>query len=343
MTSRSWASVLLDAILDGMTIRVGISGWTYAPWRERFYPADLPHRRELEYASRRLRSIEINGTFYSLQRPESYARWRDQTPEDFVFSVKAPRFITHVLRLENARVPLANFFASGVLRLGPKLGPVLWQLPPSFRYDRARLETFFRLLPRTTRQAALLAEEHDDHLRARAWLRIDADEPLRHALEIRHESFRDGSFLALLRAQNVALVTADTAGKWPLMEEQTADFAYARLHGDKKLYASGYTPEALARWARRVRRWTRGGRDAYVYFDNDVKAYAPRDAAALARLLGSAAGPAAHAVARRPVVVAGARGRRRRRTRSRDRVRRARAAPDAVADGTVVPSAFARR
>src|SRR6201987_1551004 len=142
---------------DPGDIRIGISGWRYKGWRGVFYPEDLPQKRELEYASRIFRSIEINGTFYSLQRPESFARWAEATPEDFVFAVKGPRYITHMRRLLEPRAPLANFLASGVLRLGPKLGPVLWQLPPSFRFDKARLEAFFALLPRDTAAAARLA------------------------------------------------------------------------------------------------------------------------------------------------------------------------------------------
>lgn len=269
-----------------MTIRVGISGWTYEPWRGVFFPAGLAHRRELEYASRRMSSIEINGTFYSLQRPESYARWSAETPDDFVFSVKGPRYITHIRRLLEPRTPLANFFASGPLALGRKLGPILWQLPPSFRFEPRRLDAFLRLLPRSTEAAARLAREHDPWLDGRAWTRAAGDMPLRHALEVRHESFRNPEFFEILRRREVALVTADAAGKWPFFVEQTAGFAYARLHGDEALYSSGYTPAALRAWAARLRSWARGGRDAFAYFDNDVKGRAPFDAMSLARLLG---------------------------------------------------------
>lgn len=268
-----------------MTIRVGISGWTYPPWRGTFFPKGLARRRELEFASRRLSSIEINGTFYSLQRPESWARWRAETPDAFVFSVKGPRFITHILRLQEPRAPLANFFASGILRLGPKLGPVLWQLPPSFRFEPRRLGAFLEMLPRTTVAAAALARRHEPRMNGRSWLLPEENLPLRHALEVRHASFQVPEFPALLREVGVALVTADTAGKWPFFEERTADFSYARLHGDKVLYTSGYTPAALRLWARRARAWARGGRDVFLYFDNDVKVRAPFDAMSLARLL----------------------------------------------------------
>jgi uncharacterized protein YecE (DUF72 family) len=259
---------------------------------------------ELAYASRRVNSIEINGTFYSLQRPSSFALWHARTPADFVFSVKAPRFITHMKRLKDVEAPLANFLASGPLRLGEKLGPFLWQLPPSFAFDRARLEAFFGLLPRTTAAAARLARRHDSHLKHGAWLKTGADRPLRHAVEVRHASFKTPEFIELLRLHDVALVVADTAGKWPAMEDVTSDFIYVRLHGDSKLYVSGYTPGALDSWARKVRAWRRGmspsgphrvagplkgrprGRDVYVYFDNDVKTRAPYDAMALAHRLG---------------------------------------------------------
>ena len=269
-----------------MSIRIGISGWRYPPWRGVFYPAGLPQRRELEYAAAHLDTVEINGSFYSLQRPESYRLWRDSTPDDFVFAVKGGRFVTHMKKLRGVDTALANFFASGLLGLGPKLGPVLWQLPPVLAYDPGRLADFFALLPRTTTAAAALAERHDERLQDRAWTVTDADRPVRHALEVRHPSFADPSFPDLLRAHDVALVTADTAGKWPFLEDQTTDFAYARLHGDAELYVSGYSDEALDRWAERVRAWAEGGRDVFVYFDNDVKVRAPFDAMALARRLG---------------------------------------------------------
>ncbi len=286
------------------SLRVGISGWRYEPWRGVFYPTDLPQRAELAYASRKFSTIEINGSFYSLQRPEFYARWRDETPPDFVFSVKGPRFITHMLKLRNIEPALANFFASGVANLRDKLGPFLWQLPPTLGFDAERLESFFALLPRDTDQAASLARRRNAKVRGRACLAYGGNRPLRHALEVRHPSFVDPAFVALLQRHRIALVVADTAGKWPLAEDVTADFIYMRLHGDKKIYVSGYTPAALARWAERIRRWNKGGepddarriaapgrrpscrpRDVYCYFDNDAKVKAPRDAKRLARLL----------------------------------------------------------
>jgi uncharacterized protein YecE (DUF72 family) len=265
-----------------MTVRVGISGWRYRPWRGTFYPKGLVQRRELEYVAEHLSTVEINGSFYSLQRPGSFQTWYAQTPPGFVFAVKGGRFITHMKKLAGVETPLANFFASGVLALGEKLGPVLWQLPPNLGFDAGRLEDFLARLPRSTAAAARLAEGHDARLKAPAWTDAGEDRPLRHAVEVRHESFRDPAFLDLLRRHGVAVVVADTAGRWPLIEESTADFVYVRLHGDAELYVSGYDDAALDAWAARVRHWHEEGRDVYVYFDNDVKVRAPVDAIALA-------------------------------------------------------------
>ena len=286
------------------TIRIGISGWRYEPWRGVFYPAALAQKRELEFASRAFSTIELNGSFYSLQTPQSYASWHDDTPDDFVFSVKGPRYITHIRRLKDIEAPLANFLASGVFNLRGKLGPILWQFPPFFRYDEARFDRFFSLLPRDTSEALKLARRRDARMHGRARLAIDRQRPLRHAIEVRHESFATESFVALLRRHGIALVVADTAGKWPYLEDVTADFMYLRLHGDKELYASGYTDAALERWRNRIRRWAAGSqprdamlaariqaparqpRDVYVYFDNDVKVRAPFDADRLMHKLG---------------------------------------------------------
>jgi len=262
-------------------VRIGISGWRYAGWRGVFYPKGLAQRRELEYASRQFRSVEINGSFYSLQRPESYRQWYRDTPDGFLFAVKGSRFITHMKKLRGVEKALANFFASGVLALDEKLGPFLWQLPPILAFDEDRLARFFDLLPRDTLEAAALARRHDGRVSRRSWLRTDARRPLRHAVEVRHESFRSPRFPRLLRSHAIGLVVADTAGKWPFLEDVTADFVYARLHGDAELYVSGYTPEAIEMWAERVRRWRKRRKDVYVYFDNDAKVHAPFDALAL--------------------------------------------------------------
>ena len=283
-------------------IRIGISGWRYDPWRGVFYPEGMPHRRELEFCGRHFPTVEINGSFYSLQRPEYYEDWYRETPEGFLFAVKGSRYITHMLRLTNIEKPLANFFASGILNLREKLGPFLWQFPPMFRYRPERLERFFKLLPRTTQQALSLARKRDARMIGRSRLAIDANRPLRHALEIRHPSFMTADFVRLLRKHGIGLVVADTAGKWPKMFHVTADFVYVRLHGDVKIYTSGYSDRALDGWARRIRAWDKAGRDVYVYFDNDVKVKAPFDALNLMRKLRQTWTPA-DAAGEEPLVV----------------------------------------
>ena len=282
-------------------IRVGISGWTYPPWRGIFYPKGLPQKRELAFAAEHFSTIEINGTFYSLQRPSSFAAWAAATPPEFVFSVKGSRYITHMLKLRNTESALANFFASGLLALGPKLGPILWQLPPQFRFNADVLETFFQLLPQTTQDAAVMARRHDQRLEGRALTEIDHNHPIRHAIEIRHDSFLSAAFVGLLRRYRIALVCADTVA-WPRLVDATADFVYCRLHGSKELYASGYSRAAIATWADRIVAWATGNaptgervapfsqaearpHDVYVYFDNDAKVRAPFDALALERRL----------------------------------------------------------
>ena len=284
-------------------VYIGISGWRYRPWRGVFYPRDLPQREELAYASHRFSSIEINGSFYSLQRPEYYTRWRTETPPGFVFAVKGPRFVTHMLKLRDVDQALANFFASGVANLGDTLGPFLWQLPPTLSFDPQRVRRFLALLPRDTDEAAALARRRGPRMRGRARLAWGERRPLRHALEPRHPSFVDPRLVRLLREHSVALVVADTAGKWPLAEDITADFLYLRLHGDKELYVSGYTLPALRRWAQRIGCWRAGGepedarriddrapvpnraRDVFCFFDNDAKGEAPRDAQRLAEMV----------------------------------------------------------
>ena len=280
------------------TVRIGISGWTYEPWRGVFYPERLAQKEELRFAAGKFPSIEINGTFYSLQKPASFARWAEETPDDFAFSVKATRFITHDRKLRDVEVPLANFFASGLLNLGMKLGPILWQLPPSSKFDYDLMETFCALLPRDTMQAAMLAKSHDPWMKDRAVTEAINKAKLRHAIEIRHKSFATPEFIELLRKYEVAIVCAD-AVEWPRIFDVTSDFVYCRLHGSEELYASGYSDEALDEWAARVATWARGGesaddakissvpaivvgkRDVYAYFDNDTKVRAPFDALGL--------------------------------------------------------------
>lgn len=302
-------------------LRIGISGWRYPAWRGVFYPRGLPQRAELAYVASCMNSAEINGSFYSLQSAASWRAWRAQTPADFVFAVKGPRYITHMLKLRNARAALANFIASGVLALDDKLGPLLWQLPPNLAFHADRLEEFLALLPRDTDAARALGREHDARLAGRAWLPELPRRALRHAFEIRHPSFADAAFVGLLRRHGAALVVADTASRWPLLEDVTADFVYVRLHGAEALYTSGYDDAALAGWARRIDAWRHGGqvddarttsapapraaarRDVYCYFDNDVKVHAPFDAMRLAELAaarGKGAPPAPPRARRTP-------------------------------------------
>ena len=266
-------------------VRVGISGWNYPPWRKVFYPEGLRQADELHFASRAFPSIELNGSFYSLMRPTSYRAWYDATPDDFVFSVKGSRYITHMLRLRNAERALANFFASGLLCLGHKLGPILWQLPPRQRFDAGVVREFLELLPRNTAEMAGLARQHDSRLDGRSVVVGSGPQRrVRHAFEVRHESFADERYVELLREYGAASCVADSAGLYPIIDEQTTDFSYARLHGAEQLYVSGYSAKDLKPWAERVQRWQRAG-DVYVYFDNDVKVRAPFDAQNLIRLL----------------------------------------------------------
>ena len=286
------------------SIRIGISGWRYKPWRGVFYPPDLPQRCELEYASRRFGAIELNGSFYSLQWATSYTKWYEQTPDDFKFAIKAPRYITHIKRLRDIDAPMANFFASGLFNLQHKLGPLLWQFPPSFKFNPELIEAFFAMLPHDTAAALKLARKHEAFMRGRTALSIDENRPVRHAMEVRNESFIDARFVELLREHQVALVIADTAGRWPLREDVTSDFVYMRLHGEKSLYTSGYSAASLDRWAKRIAAWSCGSQprdarliakrvsdkqahDVFCFFDNtDLKLKAPFDAAGLAERLG---------------------------------------------------------
>lgn len=239
-------------------IRVGIGGWTYAPWRGLFYPVGLPQSRELHYASRHLTAIEINGTFYRTQTPASFRKWAGETPDDFVFSVKAPRYATSRRVLAEAGEAIERFAGSGLSELGPKLGPVNWQFPPSKKFDADDVAAFLALLPREA-----------DGLR------------LRHALEVRHESFAAPEFLTLAREAGVAVVFADS-GQYPRIEEQTADFTYVRLMRAREDIATGYPPDELQEWVKQAQAWSRVGRDVFVYFIDGYKPHAP--AAALAFL-----------------------------------------------------------
>lgn len=244
-----------------MTIRVGVGGWTYEPWRGVFYPPGLPYAKELAYASRQLTAIEINGTFYGSQKPESFAKWHDETPDGFVFSLKAPRFAVNRKVLADGGESIARFFTTGLDRLGDKLGPVLWQFAATKRFEREDFAAFLKLLPEK------LGERR-----------------LRHALEVRHESFRDPAFLALAREHGAAAVFAD-AEKYPTPldadDEPTAGFVYARLQNGDEAEPTGYPPAALDGWAEVARRWAAADRDVFIYFISGGKLRAPAAAAAL--------------------------------------------------------------
>jgi uncharacterized protein YecE (DUF72 family) len=288
-------------------LRIGISGWTYPGWRGTFYPPSLPQRAEMEYAASRFHSIEINGTFYSLQRAAYFRSWYERCADNFIFAIKGSRFITHMKQLNDPEQALANFFAQGLLELGSKLGPVLWQFSSRFRFRPEQLERFLAKLPRTHAAAAALAAEHDHRVKDPSTRAHTPDRRIRYAVEIRHESFLVPEFVALLRECDAALVVSGTAGEYPLIEEPTTDFMYLRLHGAEAMYAGSYPDPELDHWADRIRQWAEGrqpkdaatitttrsdglpgqnGRDVFVYFDNDQKAKAPFDARRLMERLG---------------------------------------------------------
>jgi uncharacterized protein YecE (DUF72 family) len=235
-----------------------------------------------------MNSVEINGSFYSLQRRSRFEEWAASVPEDFVFAVKGGRFITHMKKLRGIETPLANFFASGVLALDQKLGPIIWQLPPNLGFNAGRMDEFFAQLPRSAGSAAGIAAHHDQRIPDDQAL-VKAAHPrrrLRHAIEVRHESFRTQEFYQLLRRYKLALVISDNPGKWPIFTELTTDLMYLRLHGHDQLYVSGYSDRELDEWATKISSWTERGCDVYVYFDNDAKVHAPFDAMNLMERLG---------------------------------------------------------
>ncbi|AVJ27436.1 DUF72 domain-containing protein [Achromobacter spanius] len=255
-------------------IRVGIGGWTFEPWRGVFYPDDLPHARELEYASRQVTAIEINGTYYGTQKPATFAKWRDETPDDFVFSLKASRYSTNRRELAGAKESIDRFVNSGIAELGPKLGPIVWQFAPTKQFDAKDFGAFLELLP-----------DKVDGL------------PLRHALDVRHPSFACEEYVALARRHRAATVYTDS-DEFPAIADRTADFVYARLMRGSTAYKAGYAPKALDAWAERLRVWARGddpddlplvgkpgagkkAQDVFAYFINGAKERAPAAARAM--------------------------------------------------------------
>ncbi|OII12388.1 hypothetical protein BIU96_16595 [Curtobacterium sp. MCBA15_008] len=265
-------------------VRIGLSGWQYDSWRGDFYPVGVPKRRWLGYAAERFPTVEVNGSFYALQRPERYRAWRASVPSDFRFALKGGRYVTHMLRLRNVETALANFFASGPLELGATLGPVLWQLPEALLPTPEVLDGFLALLPSTHGAAARLAEQHDDKVPDAAVRAEDPAAVVHHALEVRSAGLTD-AHLDVLRRHGTALVDSH-AGDFPRLRADTgAPIAYLRLHGAPRTYHDGYSPQALGRWASTVLDHVDAGRDTYVYFDNDAERHAPWDALALQRIL----------------------------------------------------------
>lgn len=261
-------------------IRVGIGGWTYAPWRDSFYPASLPHSQELAYASRQLTAIEVNGTYYSTFKPPTFAKWRDQTPEGFVLSLKASRFTTNRRVLADAGESIARFVNSGISELGDKLGPIVWQFMPTKVFEAADFEAFLSLLPKA----------------------VDGRK-LRHALEVRHSSFMSASYLKLARQYQCATVFTDSQDH-PSFADLTADFVYARLVRGQARFKQGYPPKALGAWAEAARVWAEGGeppdlprvaapsaqaqaREVFLFFINGAKERAPAAAMGLLQRLGA--------------------------------------------------------
>lgn len=266
------------------TVRTGTAGWVFEPWRGSFFPQGLVQKKELAYAASRLTSIEINATFRANQKPESFRKWAGETPAGFQFSVKGPQLVTHIRRLKNCRQELANFFASGPLALGDRLGPFVWQLPPNLQLDLESFAAFAAMLPRTIESYLALAGEADGKGKSPPFLDAsDAPERIRHAIETRHPSFNTPEVEAILREHNIARVIADTLDN--PRRDRTADFAYCRLQGPAREGATGYEPEDIAEWSKLVSDWRSTG-DVYVYFVHENKLYAPHNAMALRRALG---------------------------------------------------------
>lgn len=264
-------------------VRTGTAGWVFEPWRGSFFPTGLVQKKELSYAANRLTSIEINATFRANQKPESFARWAGETPEDFQFSIKGPQLVTHIKRLKNCEQPLANFFASGPLALGSRLGPFVWQLPPNLAFDSAVFSAFLEALPRDIESYIALAQKADG-AKAPPFLETTGVGKIRHAIEPRHASFDTPEAKALFEKHNVARVIADTAEN--PARNLTADFAYCRLQGPARPNASGYEKADIADWAKTIAVWRDAGRDVFAYFVHEDKLHAPQNAIALRQALG---------------------------------------------------------
>lgn len=271
---------------------IGVSGWTFPGWRGKFYPKGLKQKDELAFASEKLTSIEINGTFHSLQRPSSFKSWYQQAPSDFVFSVKGGQYVTHIRRLKDIVGPLTFFFGSGIFELKEKLGPILWQFPPNMILKDDRFERFVKMLPKTIGEARHFAAAQKDRLRYPEQIEEGYDAPLRYAFELRHKSFFNKDFYGLLREHQIALVHAHDSEKAPLTDTLTTDFAYLRMHGEGKAFKKGYTKPLLAPLIKEIKDWLHSKskaapRKVFVYFNSDAKVYAPASALTLIGNLSS--------------------------------------------------------
>ncbi|WDR01437.1 DUF72 domain-containing protein [Devosia algicola] len=266
------------------TVRTGTAGWVYAPWRGEFYPPGLVQKNELAYAASRLGTIEINATFRANQKPASFIKWASSTPDGFMFSIKGPQLVTHIRRLKNCQTELANFFASGPLALGNKMGPFVWQLPPNLRLDLEVLGQFLAMLPKSPEQYLALAREADDRLKSEPFLDFDTTPPIRHAMEVRNAALYAEPVFDLLAQHNVALVLADTPEQPKRL--RTADFVYCRLQGPAREEATTYSPQDIADWAAIMQNWIEQDCAVFAYFVHEDKLHAPANAIALRQALG---------------------------------------------------------
>lgn len=306
MLGPGYSSIMTAQVAPG-TVRVGLSGWSYSNFRGKFYPKDVPSGKWLGYLATQMPTVEINSSFYRLQRQSTYAKWEAMVPETFLFSVKGWRMVTHMRKLNNVSGDVAQFLQTCVPVLGASMGPVLWQLPPSLKFDEETLETFLSELPKTHGEAAQIAKEigvksnqgssdaspEDTQtpslLPAEAGRApsagVDPAMPLRYALEPRNQTFADPQVATILNRYGVAMVQSDSAGRYPSFDQVTTDFVYVRLHGSPRMYYSNYSNKALEEWASKITTWRAEGRDCFVYFDNTAAAYAPANALALTKMV----------------------------------------------------------
>lgn len=272
-----------------LMFRAGLSGWSYSNWKGKFYPKGLATKDQLAYCARTFPTLELNSTFYRLSMPSTYDKWAAAAPEGFQFAVKGWRMVTQYKRLKDVAEPVAQFFRSGPIGLGKKLGPVLWQLPPSLVFDEDVLRTFFELLPKTLGEARDFVEKNapDDGRPIPQVAASDVDHRIRYSMEPRNQSFGDPAVTDLMKQYGIAMVNADSAGRHPEFNQVTTDFAYVRLHGSPRIYYSNYSEAVLEGWAERIKTWLKDGMRTYVYFDNTALGYAPKNALSLEKMVGT--------------------------------------------------------